>query len=220
MYFKHVSFPSSLTETKLHPSSLIVPLPRPGSALSTVSRRSASTSHFTLIDAHLEQLKEGVEDACHNRGASIATVVKVTGLKGRERGWVNATLNDHLCIHVIFLSSCAFASPIYVCTCTWSWSWHGILKNIRHQCTLYMYMLFSLSYSFPSTPHLLPLSPAGLPSSSGWLPITIQSSPYTGMWRLIIYTLVFVCVLGYICTICVHVHVANIVSVGNFTMCQ
>ena len=118
MYFKHVSFPSSLTETKLHPSSLIVPLPRPGSALSTVSRRSASTSHFTLIDAHLEQLKEGVEDACHNRGAFIATVVKVTGLKGRERGWVNATLNDHLCIHVIFLSSCAFASPIYVCTCS------------------------------------------------------------------------------------------------------
>ena len=35
-------------------------------------------SHFTLIDAHLEQLKEGVEDACHNRGSFTATVVKVT----------------------------------------------------------------------------------------------------------------------------------------------
>ena len=34
-------------------------------------------SHFTLIDAHLEQLKEGVEDACHNRGAFTAMVVKV-----------------------------------------------------------------------------------------------------------------------------------------------
>ena len=38
-------------------------------------------SHFTLIDAHLEQLKEGVEDACHNRGAFTAMVVKVTGTR-------------------------------------------------------------------------------------------------------------------------------------------
>jgi len=35
-------------------------------------------SHFTLIDAHLEHLKEGVEEACHNRGAFTATVIKVT----------------------------------------------------------------------------------------------------------------------------------------------
>ena len=40
-------------------------------------------SHFTLIDAHLEQLKEGVEDACHNRGAFTAMVVKVTGTRNR-----------------------------------------------------------------------------------------------------------------------------------------
>ena len=64
-----------------------------------------NSSLFTLIDAHLEQLKEGVEDACHNRGAFTATVVKVTGTEGHRGGglgmgrWVNATLNGCLCIH-------------------------------------------------------------------------------------------------------------------------
>ena len=51
-------------------------------------------SHFTLIDAHLEQLKEGVEDACHNRGAFTAMVVKVTGTRdtvGKQR--IGAYLN-------------------------------------------------------------------------------------------------------------------------------
>lgn len=33
-------------------------------------------SHFTLIDAHLEQLKEGVEEACHVRNGFTVTVTK------------------------------------------------------------------------------------------------------------------------------------------------
>ena len=37
------------------------------------------------------QLKRALEDACHNRGAFTATVVKVTGTKGD--GGMNATLN-------------------------------------------------------------------------------------------------------------------------------
>ena len=36
-------------------------------------------SHFTLIDAHLERLKEAVEEACHFRGHIIASMLtKVT----------------------------------------------------------------------------------------------------------------------------------------------
>ena len=48
----------------------------------------------TVIDAHLEQLKEGVEDACHNRVAFTATDVKVAGteVQGQGRRAVNATL--------------------------------------------------------------------------------------------------------------------------------
>ena len=32
-------------------------------------------SHFTLIDAHLERLRESVEDACHYRGSIIAQML-------------------------------------------------------------------------------------------------------------------------------------------------
>ena len=36
-------------------------------------------SHFTLIDAHLERLKEAVEEACHYRGNMMASMLtKVT----------------------------------------------------------------------------------------------------------------------------------------------
>ena len=49
---KHVLFSCSLAETKLRSSSLNVPLPRPGSALSTASHRSASTSPHTSPHNH------------------------------------------------------------------------------------------------------------------------------------------------------------------------
>ena len=52
-----------------------------------------------------------MEDACHNRGAFTATVVKVTGTEGHRGGglgvgrWVNATLNGRLCIHRVLVHS-------------------------------------------------------------------------------------------------------------------
>ena len=51
--------------------------------------------HFTLIDAHLEQLKESVEDACHNRGSFTATVVKVQGCSFLS-SLLTAVLSHHL----------------------------------------------------------------------------------------------------------------------------
>ena len=64
-------------------------------------------SHFTLIDAHLEQLKEGMEDACHNRGAFTATV-KVTGT-GERKGLagdqcIPEWLNGCLCVFYLFIT--------------------------------------------------------------------------------------------------------------------
>ena len=57
---------------------------------------------------------EGVEDACHKRKAFTATVVKVTGTRGDEGDECNPEWGL-LCIHVVFLSSCPFAPPIYMC---------------------------------------------------------------------------------------------------------
>ena len=58
---------------------------------------------------------EGVEDACHNREAFTATVVKVSGTSGD--GGMNATLMARglLCIHVVFWSFYAFPPPIHMC---------------------------------------------------------------------------------------------------------
>ena len=71
-------------------------------------------SHFTLIDAHLEQLKEGMEDACHNRGAFTATV-KVTGT-GERKGLASDQcipewLNGCLCV---LLLARTFTSSLHV----------------------------------------------------------------------------------------------------------
>ena len=82
-------------------------------------------SHFTLIDAHLEQLKEGVEDTCHNRGAFTAMVVKVTGTRHMYcrkaenpciPEWVPEcarTFTDSLHVHVHNAppSMCTYSSP-------------------------------------------------------------------------------------------------------------
>ena len=58
-------------------------------------------SHFPLIDAHLEQLKEAVEDACHNRGSFTATVVKVTQ-NGKEP-LENQCISLNSCLSVYIL---------------------------------------------------------------------------------------------------------------------
>ena len=60
------------------------------------------------------QLKWALEDACHNRGAFTATVVKVTGTKGDGGDECNSEWGL-LCIHEVFWSSYAFAPPICMC---------------------------------------------------------------------------------------------------------
>ena len=155
---KHVPLFSALTETKLRSSSLNVPLRHPGSALSTASHRSSIFSDFTQIDAHLEQLKKGMEDVPHSRRAFTATVVKVTGTEGRGGG-VGKCNPEWPPVY-----TCNFLEFLYIC----SSHLHVHIAWNFEECSLALYIKHVQSYQLsPST--LLPPSPshAGLSSFVG-----------------------------------------------------
>ena len=75
--YEYVSFPfqsSSSRKGKKYAFGVIICL----SELSKEDIRHFQSflfSHFTLIDAHLERLKEAVEEACHFRGNTVASML-------------------------------------------------------------------------------------------------------------------------------------------------
>ena len=138
------------------------------------------------------------------------------------------TENDHLCIHVIFLSCiCSSHLHVHVVNADWDFLKIFVLSILSLSCSFLLLSLFSLlpfeEYSVYAFYQFLPPLSFSTPScyTQSYEVFWVTSYHYTKLQEyryvtwLVICTRVFLCVLGYLHTQHVYVHIANIVSMGN-----